>query len=75
MAPQAIREALAHRPFEPFHVRLPDGERILIQTSDHAALTPSGRRFFIFTDDERTRILDPILISELETASSAVKLE
>jgi hypothetical protein len=69
MAPQAIRELLDAQPFRPFSVRLPDGERVPVATADHAQLSPAGRRFVVFSDDDRMRIIDPILIAELELAT------
>lgn len=69
MAPPAIRELLDAQPFSPFTVRLPDGERVPVPTADHAQLSPAGRRLVIFSDDDRMRILDPILIPEVELAT------
>ncbi len=69
MAPPVIRELLDAQPFCPFSVCLPDGERVLVPTSDHAQLSPAGRRFVVFSDDDRMRILDPILIPEVEVAN------
>ena len=66
MAPQAIRELLHASPFAPFKVRLPDGQKISVPTPDHASLSPAGRRLLIFSDDDQMKILDPILIPELE---------
>ncbi|MGC1481430.1 MAG: hypothetical protein WA771_13085 [Chthoniobacterales bacterium] len=72
MAPPAIREFLEAQPFQPFSIRLPDGERVLIPTADHAFLSPAGRRLLVFSDDDRMRTFDPILISELESAATEV---
>jgi hypothetical protein len=69
MTPDSIREALDRRPFVPFKVRLPDGEELHVPTSEHAHLIPSGRRLLIFTDDDRTKGLDPNLISCIESAT------
>ncbi|MDD5199029.1 MAG: hypothetical protein PHC88_04440 [Terrimicrobiaceae bacterium] len=71
MAPQAIRELLHAQPFRPFKVRLPDGEQVPVPTQDHAQLSPTGRRFIVFGDEDRMRILDPILIAEIEVATAA----
>jgi hypothetical protein len=68
MAPQAIKELLNGQHFKPFSVTLPDGSSIVIPTTDHAHLTPSGRRLLVFTDDDQMRIIDPILIPELKVA-------
>jgi hypothetical protein len=70
MAPQAIRELLHLQPFSPFYVRLPDGSQLFVPTADHASLSPSGRRFIVYSDEDQMKILDPILIPALELAST-----
>ncbi len=69
MTPDSIREVLNRRPFVPFKVRLPDGEELTVPTEDHAHLIPSGQRLLIFTDDGRTKGLDPVLISCIESST------
>ena len=69
MTTDCLREALDRHPFVPFKVRLPDGEELNVPTRDHAHLIPSGKRFLVFTDDGRSKGLDPHLISCIESSS------
>lgn len=50
MDPAVLREHLNRKPFEPFTVRMSDGQRVRVKRRDWAMLTPLGDTFVVFTD-------------------------
>jgi hypothetical protein len=66
MRKEEIRQRLLQRPFQPFKVRLADGQKINVPTGDHAHLTPTGRTLFIHLDRGGTEIIDVALVTALE---------
>jgi hypothetical protein len=47
-----IRELLHTLPFQPFTIRTRAGREYVVQTPDHAAVSPSGGRVVVFGDDD-----------------------
>jgi hypothetical protein len=67
MKPEAVREMLDHRPFEPFEVIMSSGERHLVKHPEFAILLPSR---VIVTDPvaDRAAILSLKHVTELRPA-------
>ena len=71
MTKEAINEAVKATPFRPFTVKMADGSSYPVPSSDHASLSPSGRTLIIYYDDDRMKILDVMMITEIETTEAA----
>ncbi len=71
MTKDEIRQRLQQRPFQPFKVRLADGQKISVPTGDHAHLHPTGRTLFIHLDRGGTEIIDVALVTSLEVGDTA----
>jgi hypothetical protein len=66
MTIESIREATNAVPFRPFTLRLAGGPRIKVQHPDYIALGPKGRTVFVYGDDESFKVVDVMLVTELE---------
>ena len=64
-----VREALHRQPFEPFEIRLADGRSLAVPHPDFVAL--GTRRIVVVTEDDRTLIMEPLLIVSLDTIPPA----
>jgi len=71
MTKDEIRKRLQQHPFQPFNVRLADGQKIEVPTGDHAHLHPTGRTLFIHLDRGGTEIIDVALVIALELEHTA----
>lgn len=61
---ECVREALRHRPFRPFSIRLAD-ERALPVT--HPEMVAVGsRRIIVVLPDDLWRVIEPLLIVSLD---------
>ena len=63
----SIRNALKEQPFRPFELCLADGRRVPVKHPEFVAM---NSRIVIVTDeDSATKILEPLVIVSLESAS------
>jgi hypothetical protein len=60
-----IREALHKNPFEPFLMRLADGQSFPIPHRDFVALSP--RRIVVVGEDDSWSIIEPLLVVSLDS--------
>lgn len=65
-----VRDLILAAPFQPFRIHLPDGQKLEIEHADNVALSPSGRTFFIVTDEGTTRI-DTAMIVRVDVRQAA----
>jgi hypothetical protein len=70
MTKEEIRNRLEQNPFQPFKVRLADGQEVPVPTRDHAHLHPRGRTLFVHKDRGGTDIIDVGLVIALEVADT-----
>ena len=66
---EAIREAVHAQPFRPFRLRLAGGPTVTVPHPDYIAFGPKGRTVVVCREDDSFKILDTILISEIEHGS------
>ena len=71
MTTEEIKKRIGQKPFQPFAVRLADGQAIEVPTGDHAHLHPSGRTLFVHLDRGGTEIIDVRLVISLQTKEVA----
>ena len=70
MTIQAIREAAHAEPFQPFALRLAGGPVIKVSHPDYIAFGPKGRTVIVYKSDESFKVVDVILVTELEIPAS-----
>jgi hypothetical protein len=63
MTAEAIREALRNR--RPFKVTVADGRTLEVPHPEFAALSRSGRLLYVMLENDRTELLDVLLITGL----------
>ena len=60
-----VRQALHRQPFEPFVIRLADGRSLPVRHPDFVAV--GRRRIVVVGADDRTSMIEPLLIVSLDT--------
>jgi hypothetical protein len=71
MTAQQIKEALEQVPFRPFTIHLPNGRTAAVPHRDFISLHPNGRTFVVHLERGGSRILDTMLVTELEFNDAA----
>lgn len=71
MTKEAIHQHLHTSPFQPFALRLTDGERVPVPHPDFVALSQGGRTIVVMAEGENFKVLDLRLVTALEMDSSA----
>lgn len=66
MTNEQFRDMLHRQPFQPFTIRMADGRSIDVGHPEFVALSPAGRTVIIQTADGGHRVLDLLLMTELE---------
>lgn len=66
MTIEAIKESTHAEPFQPFHLRLADSKTVKVAHPDYIAFGPKGRTVVVYGADDSFRVLDVMLITELE---------
>ena len=66
MTIQVIRDATYAEPFRPFALRLAGGPAIKVAHPDYIAFGPKGRTVFVYGVNESFRVIDVMLVTELE---------
>jgi hypothetical protein len=74
MTIDAIKEAVHAEPFRPFKLRLAGRPTISVSHPDYIAFGPKGRTVVVYREDDTFKILDTLLIAEIERSNrSALK--
>lgn len=63
---EELREVCHAMPFRPFVLHLADGREALVKHPDFIAFSPTGRSIFVFLPDGSFKIIDVLLITEIE---------
>ena len=66
MSKDTIREAISAQPFQPFTVRMADGNAYPVPARDFVSLSPNGRTLVIFGESNKIKLLDCVLVPEIE---------
>ena len=61
-----IDELLEARPFQPFTVRMEDGNAYPVPARDFISLSPNGRTLIVFGEAGKIKLLDSMLVTEIE---------
>ena len=70
MTMQAIKEAAYADPFRPFILRLADGPTVKVGHPDYIAFGPKGRTVVVYGSNESFRVIDVMLVTELDIPES-----
>jgi hypothetical protein len=65
-----IRELRNAQPFQPFAIRLSNGDRVLIEYADAVAVSPTGKHIVVIQHRDGHRIIEVALIGRLEIPST-----
>ena len=60
-----IRKLMHAAPFAPFTLHMADGAQLRVPTVDHIAISPSGGRVIVFSDDDTHDVLSSLLVTRL----------
>jgi hypothetical protein len=71
MTADAIREALHTVPFVPFALQVVGGKKYAVPHPDFVAVSPTGRTLVLYTEGDRSTVIDIALVSQLERQTSA----
>ena len=66
MTVEQLKAALHAQPFRPFTIHMGDGRSFLVKHQDFLSRSPSGRTVIVYGDDDGFRVLDMLLVTELE---------
>ena len=70
MTIEQLRAAYEAQPFRPFVMHLADGREIPVAHREFIMTVPSGRTVVVAQPDDRLNIIDLLLVTDLEIASS-----
>ena len=65
MSKDTIREAINAQPFQPFTVRMADGNAYPVPARDFVSLAPNGGTLVIFGEAGKIKLLDSMLVAEI----------
>jgi hypothetical protein len=71
MTADAIKDALHTVPFVPFALQVVGGKKYAVPHPDFVAISPTGRTLVLYTEGDRSTVIDIALVSQLERQSSA----
>ena len=66
MRAENVKEAAHAQPFVPFTLHLADGRSATVPGPDCVAISPKGRTVIVWTEDDRQRIIDMTMITEIQ---------
>ena len=75
MTADRLHEYCRAMPFTPFRVHLANGRVIEVLRPDYTLITPSGRYFVHYRDDDSHEMVDVLLINSVETTARATGAE
>jgi hypothetical protein len=70
MTIERIREMYNARPFQPFVIHLADGRSVPVQHREFIMSVPSGRTVIVVQPDDSMKIIDLLLVTDLELQSA-----
>jgi len=70
MSKDTIKEAINAQPFQPFTVRVADGNAYPVPARDSVSLQPNGRTLLIWGEAGKIKLLDSMLVTEIEKESN-----
>jgi hypothetical protein len=71
MTIEQLRAVYNAQPFRPFVMHLADGCAIPVNHREFVMTVPSGRTVLVAQPDDTVRIIDPLLVTDLEITPGA----
>ena len=68
MNARTLKATIDKSPFRPFKLHIADGRDVEVPSADHISLDPRGRNALIWADNGAYRIVDIMLVTEIELA-------
>lgn len=68
MTIEQLRQVWEADPFRPFTIQLADGRNVMVHHREFVAASPSGRTIIVYLPDESFRMIDLLLVTELEVS-------
>ena len=69
MTVEQLRKIHQARPFQPFTLKLADGNQIEVRHPEFLAHSPSGRTVIVTTPDESFEVVDLLLVTSIEVGN------
>ncbi|MFM8433799.1 MAG: hypothetical protein ACKOBP_00425 [Planctomycetia bacterium] len=66
MTSEQLKATLRQQPFRPFTIRMVDGRAFEISHPEWVMVSPTGRTAILFEPDDSYRVVDLMLMNELE---------
>jgi hypothetical protein len=66
MTTEAVRTLHQARPFQPFVIRMGDGQALPVEHPEFLAYAPNSRTMTVYSDDGSFQIVDLLLVTGLE---------
>jgi len=66
MTIERLRELYNAEPFRAFVLHLADGREIPVHRREFIAAAPSGRTIVVYQPDDRTNLIDLLLVTDIE---------
>ena len=73
MTANQLRAVQNARPFKPFTLSLADGERVKVSHPELLLITPGGRTVVVATGEDSIKIIDLLLVTEIEVGNGTGK--
>jgi len=70
MTVDALRKIHTARPFQPFFLRLGDGQRLPVAHPEMLSYSPNSRLATVYLDDGSFEIVDLLLVTGLEVGAN-----
>jgi hypothetical protein len=64
----ALKAAIDTSPFRPFKLHIADGRNVDVPSADHISIDPKGRNALIWADNGAFRMVNIMLVTEIERA-------
>jgi hypothetical protein len=71
MTNEQVRNVYNAQPFQPFVIHLADGRQVPVRHRDFMMPAPSGRTMIVYQPDDSFKIIDLLLVTDLEVGSMA----
>ena len=68
MTIEQLRNVHQARPYRPFTIHMADGRALHVPHSEFLSHSASGRTVIVYHDDEKFRIVDLLLVNEVEVS-------
>jgi hypothetical protein len=66
MTVEQFTNVLHAQPFQPFTIHMADGQKFLVRHRDFVSRSPTGRTVIVHGENDSFRVLDLLLMTQLE---------